>query len=398
MDPANDQEISDVGIEKPCSKRAVLTPPSSLDYAHDVSLYGHGHAKQKNHILSRILNLFKPVTPGSDLTKFELPPQFNMPKSQLQVYGDSVVCSARDLLSKCVEGISPLERFKVVVAWSISTTRPVIFAEVPYNPVLGETHHVSSGNLNVLLEQVSHHPPISALHATNAEKQIEMTWWQQPAPHFYGNSVEATVHGKRILRLLSFGENYEMNCPKLLFRFLPSPCTEWVGNVSVKCEQSGLEATLCYRGKSLFGLKGSSTKLTGKIFSTTTAQDLYEIDGHWDQTVSLKNIETGKTRKLYDANETITMLKTPVVKNPWGLAPTESALVWSALSESILKKDWIKAKEAKKMVEERQRNLAEERENKGIVWRPKYFSKTEDGKWEWLQKGQPIPLAPIVVP
>jgi hypothetical protein len=84
----------------------------------------------------------------------QLPPQFNMPKSQLQVYGDSVVCSARDLLSKCVEGINPLERFKAVVAWSISTTRPVIFSKVPYNPILGETHHVSCGNLNVLLEQV----------------------------------------------------------------------------------------------------------------------------------------------------------------------------------------------------------------------------------------------------
>jgi hypothetical protein len=91
------------------------------------------------------------------------------------------------------------------------------------------------------------------------------------------------VHGKRILRLMSFGENYEMNCPKLSFCFLTNPCTEWVGNVSVKCEESGLEATLCYRGKSFLGFKGSSTRLTRKIFSTTTAQNLYELDGHWDQ-------------------------------------------------------------------------------------------------------------------
>ena len=32
--------------------------------------------------------------------------------------------------------------------------RPVIFGVAPYNPILGETHHVSRGNLNVLLEQV----------------------------------------------------------------------------------------------------------------------------------------------------------------------------------------------------------------------------------------------------
>ena len=32
--------------------------------------------------------------------------------------------------------------------------RPVIFGVAPYNPILGETHHISRGNLNVLLEQV----------------------------------------------------------------------------------------------------------------------------------------------------------------------------------------------------------------------------------------------------
>ena len=54
----------------------------------------------------------------------------------------------------CNNGQSPLDRFISVVAWCISTTRPVTFGVAPYNPILGETHHVSRGNLNVLLEQV----------------------------------------------------------------------------------------------------------------------------------------------------------------------------------------------------------------------------------------------------
>lgn len=29
-----------------------------------------------------------------------------------------------------------------------------MFGVAPYNPILGETHHASRGNLNVLLEQV----------------------------------------------------------------------------------------------------------------------------------------------------------------------------------------------------------------------------------------------------
>lgn len=85
----------------------------------------------------------------------QLPALFNMPKSQLQCYGEAVYCVAEDMLRRCNEGKTSLERFTSVVAWSISTTRPPIFGLAPFNPVLGETHHVSRGSLNVLLEQVS---------------------------------------------------------------------------------------------------------------------------------------------------------------------------------------------------------------------------------------------------
>jgi hypothetical protein len=70
------------------------------------------------------------------------------------LYGEGVYCAGEDYLSRCARGKDSLERFMAVVAWSISTTRPPIFGFAPYNPVLGETHHVSTGSLHVLLEQV----------------------------------------------------------------------------------------------------------------------------------------------------------------------------------------------------------------------------------------------------
>lgn len=86
---------------------------------------------------------------------FQLPATFNLPKSQLQLYGEIVYCDGDDYLSRCGKGKDSLERFTAVVAWSISTTRPPIFGFAPYNPVLGETHHVSRGSLHVLLEQAT---------------------------------------------------------------------------------------------------------------------------------------------------------------------------------------------------------------------------------------------------
>lgn len=88
------------------------------------------------------------------ILQVQLPPHFNLPKSQLQGYGETVYCTATDMLSRCNHCESPHERLVAVVAWSISTLRPVKFGAAPYNSVLGETHHVSSGNFNFLLEQV----------------------------------------------------------------------------------------------------------------------------------------------------------------------------------------------------------------------------------------------------
>ncbi|KAL6977849.1 hypothetical protein U1Q18_026632 [Sarracenia purpurea var. burkii] len=90
-----------------------------------------------------------------------VPPLFNIPKTMLQCYGEAVYSINKDMLSQCANGKSSIDRFISVVAWNISTLRPLMFGVAPYNPILGETHHVSRGPLNVLLEQVVFVNPIS---------------------------------------------------------------------------------------------------------------------------------------------------------------------------------------------------------------------------------------------
>lgn len=134
------------------TKTAVLTAPFSLD--EDKPSSSSDSKYRAPNILQRILSLLSTIRPGSDLSRLQLPPVFNIPKSQLQCYGESVYSISSDLLSKCNHQETPLDRFLSVVAWNISTLRPLAFGLAPYNPVLGETHHVSRGTLNVLLEQV----------------------------------------------------------------------------------------------------------------------------------------------------------------------------------------------------------------------------------------------------
>ncbi|KAK9097524.1 hypothetical protein Sjap_023021 [Stephania japonica] len=356
-------------VEGMMSTKAVLTPPVMLESsASDQAEY------KAPNIIQRIFSLFKNIRPGTDLTHFELPPLFNLPKSQLQCYGESVYCTSvgEDLLSKCNEGGTQIERLLDVVTWSISTLRPLKFGVAPYNPILGETHHVSRGSLNVIIEQLCH--------------------------NVVGASIEAIVNGKRRLKLLSHGETYVMNSPKLWIRVFPVPSTGWGGNVRIECKESGLEAQLCYKGTSFLGIGGNPRSLKGKILESSTLKPLYEIDGCWDSTVVAKEVKTGKTIVIYDAKEALSRMKTPEVRDPNGLSASESAVIWGEVSQSILNKEWEKAGKAKKAIEEKQRKDAKDRKSRGEVWVPKHFNLThtkEEG-WDCHPKVKWVPPAPIV--
>lgn len=99
--------------------------------------------------------------------------------------------------------------------------------------------------------------------------------------HEIGTSVETEIHGKRELRLLSLGETYVMNCPKLLIRFLPIPGVDWSGVVKINCQETDLAAELHYGGNFLLGRNRRSVK--GRIFQSSSSTVLYEIDGRWDR-------------------------------------------------------------------------------------------------------------------
>lgn len=381
---------------------AVLTPPLSLEGGLAAEL-------RPANLAQRVLSLFLNVRPGSDLSHFQLPATFNLPKSQLQLYGEGVYCAGEDLLGRCARGRDSLERLACVVAWSISTTRPPIFGFAPYNPVLGETHHVSTtsscgGGLNVLLEQVSHRPPVTALHATDARGEVRLVWCQSPAPRFHGASVEAAVRGARELRLLRHAETYVVGCPGLLIRLFPSPACEWSGDVRVVCAESGLEAQLsyCRTRRSFLGFGGGDARcVRGRIFRSAEPGDtLCEIDGFWDRQVTRRDLATGEVSVLYDAQRAIGDLATPVVQDRKGVSASESAVVWGEVSDAILKKDWETAQQAKRRVEDTARRFAKERNDRGEVWTPKHFSLSQNksGDWECWPLEDSVPPAPIVVP
>ncbi|KAF8114019.1 hypothetical protein N665_0043s0088 [Sinapis alba] len=380
--------------EQEIRRDVVLTKPYSLEDEKDSE-------HTASNVIRRILSLLKNVRPGSDLTYFQLPPQLHLPKSQLQCYGEMIYSfGGHDLLGECSRSDLPIERLKSVVAWNISKLRPVLFGYAPYNPVLGETHHVSNGHINVLIEQVSHHPPVSALQATHEKENIDVTWIQHFIPKFRGAYVELEVKGKRVMKLQSRKETYDMNQPRLIVRLLPVPRPDWSGKMKIKCPETDLEAELHLVSDSFIErFRGNNNRsVKGSISESSSGIKLYDIFGHWDSIVMAKSLKTGENEVIYNAKESISGLKPPTVVNLKEVMESESAVVWSKVSEGIVNKDWERAREAKKAVEEKQRKSLKEREVSGESWVPKHFSLVKKGKdWDCTPLQMTVPRAPLVI-
>ena len=97
-----------------------------------------------------------------------------------------------------------------------------------------------------------------------------------------GGYVEASIIGQRRLKLLEHQETYEFTSPNLQIRFFPNAGTAWVGSTTVKCKETGLEAVVNFKPKALFGMRGSSNKVSGKVFEKSSGNVLYELNGCWD--------------------------------------------------------------------------------------------------------------------
>ncbi|XP_023634941.1 oxysterol-binding protein-related protein 4A [Capsella rubella] len=84
----------------------------------------------------------------------------------------------------------------------------------------------------------------------------------------------------------------------------------------------------------IFRFRGNNNRsIKGKICQSSSGDQLYDIFGHWDRTVMAKNLKTGKLDVIYNAEENIKGLKPPIVKNLKEVMESESAIIWSEVSQ-----------------------------------------------------------------
>lgn len=110
-----------------------------------------------------IIKLIKDLI-GKDITKIAMPAYMNEPISMLQRLTEPL--EYKDLLDKAANIDDGALRLAYAMGMLFMTySNTPLRMKKPFNPLLGETFDQNLGDLEVVCEQVSHHPPISACFA-----------------------------------------------------------------------------------------------------------------------------------------------------------------------------------------------------------------------------------------
>ncbi|KAB7506058.1 Oxysterol-binding protein-related protein 8 [Armadillidium nasatum] len=327
---------------------------------------------------SLIWFLLKQVRPGMDLSKVVLPTFILEPRSFLDKLSDYYYHA--DLLSRAVQEDDPFTRMKEIVRWYLSGfyKKPKGLKK-PYNPILGETFrcywkHPNGSRTFYVAEQVSHHPPVSAVYVTNRLDGFSVSSTILAKSKFYGNSTSAILDGNARLTLLPRGEDYIMNMPYAHCKgiLMGTLTMELGGKVTIECEKTGYVAELEFKLKPFLSGYDANNLLSGKL--KLGKETLATLEGRWDRKITFMDKRTGEEEILWEVTKEVKdqRLQRYTIsfdqQSEW-----ESERLWNLVSEAIRNDNQVAATEEKTILEEAQRGAARERKAKCEEWNAKFF-------------------------
>ena len=205
------------------------------------------------------------------------------------------------LIDQAAQTQSKVERFHLLMAFIVSTLSTHLERmSKPFNPLLGETYELKTeGNssFHYVAEQVSHHPPVSALFVRGQTWTLSAN--VEPKVKFQGTNVVAISEGRWILRIRNLSglsrstsqssfhscnneqdeeiveEEYTWRTPSVLVHniLFGRLWCEFQGSIDLKHTQSQWHSMLTIKSHSWFASHSAKTadmfKFTGFIYNGT---------------------------------------------------------------------------------------------------------------------------------
>ncbi|AAS51351.1 ACR125Wp [Eremothecium gossypii ATCC 10895] len=337
---------------------------------------------------------------NGDLSSLTAPPFILSPVSLAeysQYWGEHPdLFLAPKLITEADGKVSAEERrMLAVVKWFIATLKSQYCSrsealgseKKPLNPFLGELFvgswqnkgHPELGEVVLLSEQVSHHPPVTAYTIFNDKNKVRLQGYNQVKASLSKMSLNVKQFGHALLELGDLDEQYLITLPPLHLEGLlaASPYVELEGKSCIQAS-NGMYCSIEYSGKGYFSGKKNSFK--ARIFrSSGDAEDkdkaLYTISGQWSglsHIIDHRNSSSKKGEELfYDSSKT--SIESLHVKPIDEQHPLESRKAWQKVAAAIISGDFDTIHREKTALEQSQRELRKEEEAKGINWRRRWF-------------------------
>ncbi|KAI8910275.1 hypothetical protein EDD86DRAFT_225708 [Gorgonomyces haynaldii] len=288
---------------------------------------------------------------------------------------------------------SDQEQMVAVLRWFVSTLYGSFHSRCagdnserkPFNPVLGETmtaewkDTANKGwtSASMVVEQVSHHPPISAF----AIKMPAQKDPKKPSLLMQGQCGQKTTFSSGAIKVVQVGRaRVTVSVPgkdDVEYTIYPLPeltvaglltgkiFVELLGKTQIK-SSLGHVAEIEFIPKGWF--TGDYFQVKGWVKSSPKADPTYLISGDWTKRTIVS--KKGEQTTLFDASvEPHPRIYKPLEQQ----GELESHKLWGVVSQALKDGDYAKASHEKTTIEEAQRKIRRERKESGKTFTPQYF-------------------------
>lgn len=256
-------------------------------------------------------------------------------------------------------------------------------AKKPLNAFLGELflgtfEDAESGSKTQLItEQVSHHPPVTACFLYNKDHAISSSGYVAQETSFSATSgVTIKQVGYAIIRDEKHQESHLMTLPVMAIKGLLAgkPYPELEGTCYIS-SSSGFLATIDFAGKKALGF-GTKNCVSAELSNIRDGGNvIYGVDGQWNGNLIIKDSSTGTKIEEFDVDDVpYTELKVKPIaeQSPW-----ESRRAWGPVLKGLEAGDLQMINDEKSQIEEAQREMRAAEEQAGVEWHRVFFQNSD---------------------
>jgi hypothetical protein len=274
----------------------------------------------------------------------------------------------------------------LVLKWFLSTLKQQYASrseklgseKKPLNPFLGELFlgkwEDEAGTTELVSEQVSHHPPVTAYCIRNSKHGVQLQGYNAQKASF-SRTINVKQIGHAIFHIDAYNEDYLITLPSLHIEGLitGSPYVE-LNRCSYIQSSTGFTAKIDYSGKGW--VSGKKNTFSATLYPEGKEKEpIYTVDGQWTDAFIIKDAKTKKVIDTYDPSITKT---TPLTVAPIDAQDEmESRRAWKKVADAIAVGDMDRTSAEKSLIENRQRDMRKAEKEKGTEWERRYFSRAE---------------------